>query len=65
MNRIAEKAVDNRVNSPGHFQAMVDVDCDTLGVGVTIDYGRAFYYMMWAIPMLIIPTVNGENYKRD
>ena len=50
MNRIAEKAVPNWVNSPGHFQTMVDSDCDTLGVGVTIDNGRAFCYMMVGNP---------------
>ena len=50
MNRIAEKAVDNWVNSPGHFQTMVDADCDTLGVGVTIDNSRAFCYMMVGHP---------------
>ena len=50
MNRIAEKAVTNWVNSPGHFETMVDADCDTLGVGVTIDNGRAFCYMMVGNP---------------
>jgi len=50
MNRIAEKAVANWVKSPGHFQTMVDSDCDTLGVGVTIDNGRAFCYMMVGNP---------------
>ena len=50
MNRIAEKAVANWVKSPGHFQTMVDSDCDTLGVGVTIDNGRAFCYMMAGNP---------------
>ena len=49
-NRIAEKAVDNWVNSPGHFETMVDADCDTLGVGVTIDNGRVFCYMMAGNP---------------
>lgn len=46
MHRIAEKAVTNWVNSPGHFETMVNADCDTLGVGVTIDNGRVFCYMM-------------------
>ena len=50
MNRIAEKAVTNWVNSPGHFQTMVDADCDTLGVGVTIDNGRVFCYMIAGNP---------------
>ena len=50
MNRIAEKAVNNWVNSPRHFQTMVDADSDTLGVGVTIDNGRVFCYMMVGNP---------------
>ena len=50
MNRIAEKAVTNWVNSPGHFETMIDADCDTLGVGVTIDNGRTFCYMMVGNP---------------
>ena len=50
MNRIAEKAVDNWVNSPGHFETMVNAACDTLGVGVTIDNSRAFCYMMVGHP---------------
>ena len=50
MNRIAEKAVTNWVNSPGHFETMVNAACDTLGVGVTIDNSRAFCYMMVGHP---------------
>ena len=50
MNRIAEKAVANWVNSPGHFETMVNAACDTLGVGVTIDNGRTFCYMMVGNP---------------
>ena len=50
MNRIAEKAVDNWVNSPGHFETMVNAACNTLGVGVTIDNSRAFCYMMVGHP---------------
>ena len=46
VNRIAEKAVTNWVNSPGHLETMVDPDCDTIGVGVTIENGRVFCYMM-------------------
>ena len=50
INRIAEKAVANWVNSPGHFETMVNADGDTLGVGVTIDNGRVFCYMMVGNP---------------
>ena len=50
MHRIAEKAVTNWVNSPGHFETMIGADYDSLGVGVTIDSGRAFCYMMAGNP---------------
>ena len=50
MHRIAEKAVTNWVKSPGHFETMVNADCDTLGVGVTIDNSRVFCYMMVGNP---------------
>ena len=50
MSRIAEKAVSNWVNSPGHFETMVDAGCDTLGVGVTIHNGRVFCYMIAGNP---------------
>ena len=50
MNRIAEKAVTNWVKSPGHFETMVDANCDTIGVGVTIDNGRVFCYMIAGNP---------------
>ena len=50
MNRIAEKAVANWVKSSGHFETMVDANCDTIGVGVTIDNGRVFCYMIAGNP---------------
>lgn len=50
IHRIAEKAVTNWVKSPGHFQTMIGADYDSLGVGVTIDKGRAFCYMMVGNP---------------
>ena len=50
MHRIAEKAVTNWVKSPGHFQTMIGADYDSLGVGVTIDNGKAFCYMMVGNP---------------
>ena len=31
----AQRAVDNWINSPGHFQTMIDPRCDCIGVGVT------------------------------
>ena len=43
--RISEKAVANWENSPGHLTTMIDPNCDAVGVGVTINNGRAFCYM--------------------
>lgn len=48
--RISEKAVANWENSPGHLATMIDPNCDTVGVGVTIDHGRAFCYMFVGNP---------------
>ena len=48
--RAAEKAVTNWEKSPGHFETMIGADYDTLGVGVTIDNGRTFCYMMVGNP---------------
>ena len=31
----AQRAVNNWINSPGHFQTMIDPRCDCIGVGVT------------------------------
>ena len=53
MHRIAEKAVTNWVNFPGHFQTTIGSDYDRLGVGVTIDNGRAFCYMMIGNPQFL------------
>jgi len=50
MENIALTAVNNWINSPGHFQAMVDPACDTIGVGVTIDGGKAYCYMFAGDP---------------
>ena len=47
---VAEKAVTNWVNSSGHFQAINDSRCDTLGVGVTIQNGIAYCYMFAGDP---------------
>ena len=46
----AEKAVANWENSPGHLAAMIDPDCDTVGVGVTNDNSRTFCYMFVGNP---------------
>lgn len=49
-DRIPEKAVSNWENSPGHLATMIDPNCDTVGVGVTIDNGRTFCYMFVGNP---------------
>lgn len=48
--RISEKAVANWENSPGHLATMIDPNGDAVGVGVTIDSGRAFCYMFVGNP---------------
>ena len=50
LGRIPEKAVANWENSPGHLATMIDPNCDTVGVGVTIDNGRAFCYLFVGNP---------------
>lgn len=52
---IAEKAVANWESSPGHLETMISADGDTLGVGVTIDNGRTFCYMMVGNPTAYNP----------
>lgn len=50
MNSIAEKAVTNWENSPGHLETMIDADYEEIGIGVTIDNGRTFCYMFAGAP---------------
>ena len=45
-----QKAVANWEHSPGHLATMTDPNCDALGVGVTVDNGRAFCYMFVGNP---------------
>ena len=46
----AQRAVDNWINSPGHFETMIDQRCDCIGVGVTQYDGITYYYMFVGIP---------------
>ena len=46
----AQHAVDNWINSPGHFQTMIDPRCDCIGVGVTQYNGITYCYMFAGIP---------------
>ena len=47
---IAERAVNNWVKSPGHLETMLRTMGEDLGVGVTLDNGRAFCYMFVGMP---------------
>jgi len=46
----AQHAVDNWINSPGHFETMIDPRCDCIGVGVTQCDGITYWYMFVGIP---------------
>ena len=46
----AQRAVDNWINSPGHFETMIDPRCDCIGVGVTQYDGISYCYMFVGIP---------------
>ena len=46
----AQRAVDNWINSPGHFETMIDPRCDCIGVGVTQYDGITYCYMFIGIP---------------
>ena len=47
---VAQRAVDNWINSPGHFETMIDPRCDCIGVGVTQYNGITYCYMFVGIP---------------
>ncbi len=46
----AQHAVENWINSPGHFETMIDPRCDCIGVGVTQYDGITYCYMFVGIP---------------
>ena len=46
----AQRAVNNWIDSPGHFQTMIDSRCDCIGVGVTQYDGITYCYMFVGIP---------------
>ena len=46
----AQHAVENWINSPGHFQTMIDPDCDCIGVGVTQHDGVTYCYLFLGKP---------------
>ncbi len=46
----AQHALDNWINSPGHFETMIKPDCDGIGVGVTESGGVTYCYMIVGRP---------------
>ena len=46
----AQHALDNWINSPGHFRTMIDPRCDCIGVGVTRYDEITCRYMFIGIP---------------
>lgn len=50
LENTAETAVNNWKDSPFHFQTMIDPASDTVGVGVTIQDGKACCYMFAGVP---------------
>jgi len=54
---VAQTAINNWINSPGHFQTMIDPKCDTIGVGVTVENGIACCYMFAGDP-------NSQNFYK-
>ncbi len=50
IDNAAQRAVDNWINSPGHFETMIDPRCDCIGVGVTQYDSITYCYMFVGIP---------------
>lgn len=50
VERIAEQAVDNWINSPGHLKTMIDPECDSIGVGVHRENGVTYCYLFVGKP---------------
>lgn len=46
----AQHALDNWLNSPGHFETMIKPDCDSIGVGVTESGGATYCYLFVGRP---------------
>jgi uncharacterized protein YkwD len=52
---IAQRAVTNWINSPGHFRTMIDPTADCIGVGVTQHDGVTYCYLFIGKPNSINP----------
>ena len=48
-SEIAGRAVENWRNSPGHFQTMINPDCDTI-VGISTDEGGTICFLFVGDP---------------
>ena len=46
----AQHALDNWINSKGHFETMIKPDCDGIGVGITESGGVTYCYMIVGRP---------------
>ena len=47
---VARRAIENRINSPGHFETIIDPRYDGIGTGVTQYDGITYCYMFVGIP---------------
>ena len=54
-SKIAQRAVENWIKSPGHFQTMIDLACDAIGVGITDDDRGTVCFMFVGNPSAINP----------
>ena len=54
-SQVAQRAVENWINSPGHFQTMIDPACDAIGVGITDDDRGTVCFMFVGNPSAINP----------
>ena len=53
--QIAERAVTNWIQSPGHYQTMIDPSYDSIGVGVKVDQGVTYCYLFLGNPNSVNP----------
>ena len=54
-SKIAQRAVENWIKPPGHFQTMIDPACDAIGVGITDDDRGTVCFMFVGNPSAINP----------
>ena len=54
-SKIAQRAVENWIKSPGHFHTMIDLACDAIGVGITDDDRGTVCFMFVGNPSAINP----------